>query len=52
MLLCEFILNSTGPAATDAALYRTLLQLYLAEDDPAENGTDAALSVSPVARRS
>ena len=30
MLLCEFIMNSTRAPPSEAALYHTLLQLYLA----------------------
>jgi hypothetical protein len=39
MLLCEFVLNSTRAPPSEAFLYHTLLQLYLADrlpDDEAE----------------
>lgn len=52
MLLCEFVLNSTGPAASEGALYLTLLQLYLAEDNLEDGDANAVPSVSPLARRS
>ena len=51
MLLCEFILNSAGPAASQGALYLTLLQLYLAEDEPEQADEDSAPTVSPEVRR-
>ena len=51
MLLCEFILNSAEPAATQGPLYLTLLQLYLAQDEPEQVDGDSAPTVSPEARR-
>lgn len=52
MLLCEFVLNSMRAPPSEALLYHTLLQLYLAEnlcEDP--EGEESGVAVSQTKRR-
>jgi len=51
MLLCEFVLNSTRAPPSEAFLYHTLLQLYLAKR-LSDDDSEAEASTSQTKRRS
>ncbi len=51
MLLCEYVLNSTRAHPSEALLFHTLLQLYLAEDLPEEQDEQSMAATSETTRR-
>ena len=51
MLLCEYVLNSTRAPPSEALLFHTLLQLYLAEDLPEEQDEQSMAATSETTRR-
>ena len=51
MLLCEYVLNSTRAPPSEALLFHTLLQLYLADDLPEEQDEQSMAATSETTRR-
>ena len=51
MLLCEYVLNSTRAPPSEALLFHTLLQLYLADDPPEEQDEQSMAATSETTRR-
>ncbi|CAK0785749.1 hypothetical protein CVIRNUC_008960 [Coccomyxa viridis] len=51
MLLCEYVLNSTRAPPSEALLFHTLLQLYLADDLPEEQDDQSMAATSETTRR-
>ena len=51
MLLCEYVLNSTRAPPSEALLFHTLLQLYLADDVPEEHDDQSMAATSETTRR-
>lgn len=51
MLLCEYVLNSTRAPPSEALLFHTLLQLYLAEGPPEEEDEQSMAATSETTRR-
>lgn len=51
MLLCEYVLNSTRAPPSEALLFHTLLQLYLAESPLDEQDDQSMAATSETTRR-